>query len=89
MKSIAVQIEGIVQGVWFRQSTCNKALELGVSGVVCNKPDGTVYVEITGEDVAVRSLVEFCRQGPPGAEVKKVVITDIIPRHEGEFYILR
>ena len=42
MQSLSIIVTGKVQGVWFRQSTKDKALELGITGEVSNQPDGAV-----------------------------------------------
>jgi acylphosphatase len=61
-----------VQGVWFRGSCTEQANALGVSGWARNLPDGRVEVVAEGEAEAVDRLVEWCRQGPPGAWVTGV-----------------
>lgn len=74
MKNIRVHliIEGLVQGVWFRESAKRKALSLGVCGWVRNLPDGTVEVVAEGEEDKVRELVKWCHKGPPAAKVTNV-----------------
>ncbi len=70
--SVKVRVEGLVQGVYFRWNTREKALELGVQGWVRNLPDGAVEVMAEGERDALERLVEWCRQGPPEAVVRRV-----------------
>jgi acylphosphatase len=65
-------IEGRVQGVWFRDSTRNEALALGVSGWVRNRRDGTVEAVAEGPEAQVKKLVAWCHQGPPSARVSRV-----------------
>ncbi len=65
-------IEGRVQGVWFRDSTRNEAISLGVSGWVKNRSDGTVEVLAEGPEDQVKKLVLWCHKGPPYAEVIRV-----------------
>jgi len=72
MKRAHVYVSGIVQGVFFRYHTQEKAEELGVKGWVRNLPDGRVEAIIEGEDRAVDLMVAFCRKGPPGAHVTRV-----------------
>ncbi|MBF0164736.1 MAG: acylphosphatase [Magnetococcales bacterium] len=69
---LRLRIHGRVQGVWFRESTKSRALELGVSGWVRNLGDGTVEAEMHGEVAAVRALADWCRVGPPAARVERV-----------------
>lgn len=64
-----VIISGLVQGVFFRATTQEKARETGVAGWVKNNPDGTVEAVFEGEKARVAEIVEWCRQGPPSARV--------------------
>jgi acylphosphatase len=44
-----VVARGQVQGVFFRETTKQRALAAGVSGWVRNRPDGTVEAVLEGE----------------------------------------
>ena len=65
-------VHGRVQGVNFRYYTQLRAQELGVTGYVRNKWDGTVEVVAEGEREAVEKLLEFIKVGPQGALVQRV-----------------
>jgi acylphosphatase len=65
-------VAGKVQGVFFRASTRQKALELGCRGYARNLPDGRVEVLAIGEPQAVASLIEWLWIGPPSAHVTAV-----------------
>lgn len=67
-----IKVTGKVQGVWFRDSTRRKAVELGVSGFVRNEPDGSVYLEAEGTREALEQLKAWCAVGPPKAQVQRV-----------------
>ncbi len=67
-----VYIEGYVQGVFFRDTTRRRALSLGVTGWVRNLIDGRVEAVFEGEESAVRRMVQFAHEGPPGAVVTHV-----------------
>ena len=71
-----IRVEGVVQGVWYRDSTKKKALELGLVGFVMNKADKSVYIEIEGENEFVGQLILWCHTGPPKAIVEKVSVKD-------------
>ncbi len=72
-----ILVTGKVQGVFFRQSTRQKARELGISGQVENLPDGnSVSIIATGAEARMAELISWCQQGPPGAVVKHVEILD-------------
>jgi acylphosphatase len=74
-----VVVAGRVQGVFFRDSTRRRAVELGVAGWVRNRADGTVEAAFEGEPDAVEALVRFAHEGPRGAEVERVEIFEEDP----------
>ena len=65
-------VQGRVQGVWFRESTRRRAVELGLSGFVRNLPDGRVEAQFVGPIEAVKLARSFVEQGPPQARVDNV-----------------
>ena len=69
---VAIRIEGVVQGVYYRYATQQRAEALGVNGWVRNRADGSVDCLVEGERAAVEALIRWCHQGPPGARVEKV-----------------
>ena len=79
MRRVHLTISGRVQGVYFRQSTKERALEYGVSGWVRNRLDGTVELVAEGESNAVNRLVSWCSVGPKMAVVEGVERIDEEP----------
>ena len=70
-----VHVSGMVQGVWFRASTIDAAMEIGgLTGWVRNMPDGRVEVVAEGERAAVDKLIAWLHHGPKMASVKDVII---------------
>jgi acylphosphatase len=69
-----VYVAGKVQGVFFRWYTRDEAVRLGVKGWVRNLPDGRVEAVFEGEKEAVEHMIEFCKRGPPAAEVENVEV---------------
>ena len=67
-----VTISGRVQGVFFRDSTSQKAEDLGLVGWVKNAPDGRVEALFQGPSRKVREMVEWCEHGPSRASVESV-----------------
>jgi acylphosphatase len=67
-----LNIEGRVQGVFYRRSTLKQASKLGLVGRVQNLPNGSVQVEVKGREEQVNKLVDWLIIGPPMASVKKV-----------------
>lgn len=76
---VTILVSGKVQGVFYRASTVEKALELGLNGFAQNLPDGRVLIEAEGETESLQKLVEWCKKGP-----SRAVVTDIDVK-EGEF----
>ncbi len=72
---VRIEVSGRVQGVFFRVSTRDKAKALGLHGFVKNMRNGNVLVEAQGDKDTIRKLLEWCRQGPPYADVRDVKIT--------------
>ena len=72
--SAHVFVSGRVQGVFFRVETRREAIKNGVVGWVRNTSDGMVEAVFEGDRINVKKLIDFCRQGPPDAIVKKTVV---------------
>ena len=71
---VCLRIEGRVQGVFFRYSTVEEAVRLGLRGLVRNCPDGSVEVVAEGLKQNIEDLIRWCHHGPPGAHVHNVRI---------------
>ena len=67
-------VTGRVQGVFYRVSTRDKASELGLSGFVKNRADGSVEIEACGSREKLENLVSWCREGPSGARVDNLKV---------------
>ncbi len=63
------RVEGRVQGVWFRESTRQQAISLGITGYARNLDDGSVEVLACGSAKDLETLERWLRQGPPLARV--------------------
>jgi acylphosphatase len=68
-----LEVRGIVQGVCFRASARDQAWSLGLVGWVCNRRDGSVEIVAEGPEEDLVRLVDWCRKGPPGAQVRELV----------------
>ncbi len=73
MRAARFLVSGKVQGVFFRASTRERALDLGLSGRATNLPDGRVEVVAAGDAAALDLLEAWLRLGPPAARVESVV----------------
>ena len=76
-QTISIIVSGKVQGVYYRQSTKQKAVELNISGEIKNMPDGSVAIKATGTKEQLDDFVQWCRQGPKGAVVTGVEVQEI------------
>ena len=73
MSALHLRIVGRVQGVGFREAMRREAQQLGITGWVRNRTDGTVESVIASNDAAaVSAMLDWCRMGPPLARVEKV-----------------
>ena len=87
--SLHLWISGRVQGVFYRASTQQEALRLGLSGWVKNLPDGRVEAYAVGPLKSLQSLHTWCQQGPPQARVDQVETQWGPPTSEEDFTIRR
>ncbi|HSJ69577.1 MAG TPA: acylphosphatase [Anditalea sp.] len=71
-----IKVIGKVQGVFFRKSTKDKAMELDIKGWVRNEEDGAVLTEIEGHRHAVMAMEAWLKKGPANADVKNLIIQD-------------
>ncbi|GGU65666.1 acylphosphatase [Streptomyces albospinus] len=80
-------VSGRVQGVFFRDTCRQNALECRVSGWVRNLPDGNVEAVFEGDEDRVAQMVDWAHQGPPAADVEKVEVRDEEPERLSGFEV--
>jgi acylphosphatase len=73
-------VHGRVQGVFFRDTTRQRAMARRVAGWVSNRPDGGLEAVFEGDPEAVESMVRFCHEGPSGARVEGVEVAKERPK---------
>jgi acylphosphatase len=79
-RALRIRVSGRVQGVGFRWFVRQAAREVGgLSGRVRNLADGSLEVEVAGDEARLDALRERLRQGPPGARVTGVEEQEISP----------
>ena len=88
-QTICIIVKGKVQGVFYRQSTREKAKELRITGSVKNLHDDTVEIIATGTPAQLNQLTEWCRQGPPRAIVTDLNISPLTLQSFTDFSIIR
>ena len=86
-----VMIRGDVQGVGYRAWAEVTAVELGVEGWIRNYRDGSVEAVFSGSEEAVLTIIELCRDGPPGARVlavdqREADLTEMALRRPGDLF---
>jgi acylphosphatase len=87
-----VLVSGRVQGVWFRESTRERASQLGLSGWVRNLRDGRVEALFEGDREAVDAALDFIREGPQFAHVLSAEVEDyeeVATANESGFRVTR
>ena len=72
MKSVVIYVYGLVQGVFFRYTTRKIARNLGLTGIVKNLPNGSVYIEAEGPKDKLDELINFAKKGPKSAKVESI-----------------
>ncbi len=80
MTTVRFLVSGRVQGVFFRASTRDEALRLGLAGSASNLPDGRVEVIASGSEAALSALERWLWRGPPSARVDDVTREPIVAR---------
>lgn len=88
IKRIHSVVHGRVQGVFFRETTCQQAKKFGLSGWVRNLANGTVETEFQGEEETVARMLDWLAQGSSLSSVTRVESREKDPvSGESEFAI--
>lgn len=70
-------VSGKVQGVYFRASTQEFALQNNLTGWVRNLPNGNVEAMASGTAEDIEKLNKWIHQGPEAAVVNDVIIENV------------
>jgi len=79
-------VRGRVQGVFFRASTREQALKLGITGHARNLANGNVEVIACGASDALHELQEWLHRGPPSARVESVTY-EVLPDQDTKGFV--
>ncbi|MGP5673010.1 acylphosphatase [Brachybacterium alimentarium] len=82
-----VRVQGRVQGVGFRMAAASEAERLGVVGTVRNLWDGSVEADVEGSSDAVGAMLDWLREGPPGAQVSGTEVRPQAPKGAASFRV--
>lgn len=88
-KTVSILVSGKVQAVFYRQSAKERAMALGITGTICNLPDGKVKIMATGDEKQLDTFIDWCKGGPPRAVVSTVEINESPPEDFEGFSIKR
>jgi len=72
-----VHLSGIVQGVFFRASAQQQAIEYGISGYARNLADGDVELMVCGLQEDVDTMLAWLKHGPENAEVNDIQVKQV------------
>ena len=89
LRTIKILVSGEVQGVFYRQKTKETATHLHIHGYVMNLPDCSVEIIATGTTEQLDKLTEWCRTGPPKANVTNMLVNELSLQQFDQFVIRR
>ena len=70
-----VRVTGMVQGVGYRYFAMREAHLFGITGYVKNKADGSVELEVEGENEIIEKFRSILQRGPGYSTVDEVEIS--------------
>lgn len=88
MQHLVIKVYGKVQDVFFRDTAKKMAEGIGLCGYVKNMPDGSVMIEVEGDDDKLDLFIAWCKQGPREARVEKIEIENAELKHYKDFQII-
>lgn len=67
-------VTGDVQGVGYRYFAQMKATQFGITGWVKNREDGSVEMEVVGEQASVDQFIRVLQEGNPFSKVSSIEV---------------
>jgi acylphosphatase len=89
VKHLNIRVYGRVQGVFYRATAMEKAIQIGIKGFARNEKDESVYIEAEGEEDNLKQFILWCRIGPPRASVDRVTTEPASMKNYSNFVIQR
>lgn len=86
-KCLRIVITGRVQHVGFRYFTIKEAEKYSVKGWVKNESNGSVVVEVEGEEPYIDAFILVLKNGPAWAHVDKIQLQSLPPCHFEDFSV--
>jgi acylphosphatase len=87
IEAVHIVVHGRVQGVWYRGSAQAFAAERDLKGWAKNCPDGTVEIHVEGTKAPLYEFIEWCKKGPPAADVARIDVTPVPSKKMEKFFI--
>ena len=88
MICVHVRVSGMVQGVFYRAFTQDKAKDLGINGWVRNIPGGGVEAVLEGERQKIGELLAMMKKGPASSMVSGIELSEIKCKGHEDFKIV-
>ena len=79
LESRLVRVRGRVQGIGYREACVGRAREMGVTGWVRNRMDGSVEVLLQGSPQQLADMCSWLRDGMTWALVDEIEATPLEP----------
>jgi acylphosphatase len=77
MPTVHAIVEGLVQGVAFREYTRRQAVSLGLNGWVRNLHNGAVEAMVQGSAEQVEAMRQWLQHGSPHARVERLLLEEV------------
>ena len=79
LESRLLRVRGRVQGIGYREACVGRAREMGVTGWVRNRMDGSVEVLLQGSPQQLADMCSWLRDGMTWALVDELEVTPVQP----------
>jgi acylphosphatase len=89
VKTFRILIYGNVQGVNYRASAKQQAIQLRLTGTVRNLESGEVEAIVSGDPERLQEFIEWAKKGPLMADVTDVIIEETSYQPFSDFNIIR
>lgn len=87
-RAVKITVHGVVQGVFYRKTLADLALQLGIVGSIQNQKGGTVLVIAQGDELPLTNFINYCKQGNNMSKVDAIDVEDIPQFQAQKFEIL-
>lgn len=82
-----ILIRGRVQNVGFRYFAFKTARMLNLSGLVKNERDGSVSIEVEGDEADMQTFIKAIEKGPSWARVDQIDVSVLPLQNYSDFVV--